>query len=354
MPQGSLICEPRTAEYEKIRKYVVGQLAKSGDAPMRLASNREIARRFGVTHPTVLKALKDLVDDGFLTVKPGIGTFTNPAKLRMPANVRLIGALSGDGRAVLISRYYWHVATAFVDAILDRSERYQVQHCFLTSAIAGAAKEILGLGLDATIWVFPTQAAVPAIASLEKAGLPVLSIGRRIPGVSSFGFDFEADNYRVTQMMLAEGRRKILLVLPPPGDDIAEPAIKGVEKAFRECGLEFNPGWIMEDADPERSGFGRLLSALKPDGIVFNSSIGPFWSTIKERLEIMHECRLYSGASSIYRDMGYVGYLGVPDLAEEATAAADNLTARIESKGCPERCDGALKMKIVRQGMRGA
>jgi len=51
---------------------------------MRLASNREIAKQFGVSQPTVVTALKDLIAEGYLIVKPGrLGTFTNPGKFSM-------------------------------------------------------------------------------------------------------------------------------------------------------------------------------------------------------------------------------------------------------------------------------
>ncbi len=354
MTRESIICEPGAAEYEKIRKFVIGQLAKSGESPMRLASNREIARRFGVTHPTVIKALKDLVADGFLTIKPGVGTFTNPGKWRVPEKVRLIGALSGDGRTALLQRMYWQIASVFSDTILGRSESLLMQHCYLTSSLAGAAKEIAQLGVDAAIWFSPSKPAVPSLASLKKEGMPVLSVCRRVPGVSSFSFDFEADNYHVAEMMLAEGRRKILLVLPPPNDDIVVNASKGVAKAFGEQGIEFNHGWVVEDSVQERSGFGRMISALKPDGIIFNCAINPYWETVRERIDIVNGCRLYSGAFSVYEDMGYVGYMGVPDLAVAAEAAADNLTAQFESSDRAEILDSVMKMKIVRKGMRRA
>lgn len=66
------------AEYQQIRKYVIDSVLESGCAPKRLASMREMAGFFKVSTATVQRALKELVDDDYLTVKPGIGLFTNP------------------------------------------------------------------------------------------------------------------------------------------------------------------------------------------------------------------------------------------------------------------------------------
>lgn len=84
------------AEYQQIRKYVIDSVLESGCAPKRLASMREMAGFFKVSTATVQRALKELVDDDYLTVKPGIGLFTNPDRGWLREKTEVIGVLAAD------------------------------------------------------------------------------------------------------------------------------------------------------------------------------------------------------------------------------------------------------------------
>ena len=53
-------------EYMKIRKQLLNLVFKAGPTPVRLASCRELGKRFGVTHMTVARVMKDLDTDGYL------------------------------------------------------------------------------------------------------------------------------------------------------------------------------------------------------------------------------------------------------------------------------------------------
>ena len=303
MARVGIIREPEVAEYEKIRKYVVSQLAKAGSTPMRLASNRELAKQFGVSHPTVLKALKDLVADGYLTVKPGVGTFTRPSMSNACEGTKICGFLYGDGKQTFLTRSYWCFSSAFSEKILAFSERIQMQPCHLTASRGKIGDELLNMGLDGMICVFPDDEIFPALRSLRDSGMPVVSIGmEKVPGVSSFFYDFRIDNRNVAELMLAEGRRRLMLMLPK-ACGFTEPAIAGVEDAFAAHGFPYDKSMVVYDSEVERNGFAHTLSALKPDGIIFNCGISPYWKTLKGSLDINDACRLYNGVFSVSEDM---------------------------------------------------
>ena len=61
---------------------------------------RALATRFGVGSSTVQRALKDLVDDGYLTAKKGIGMFTNPEFSWRGRKQEIIEVLIADGRQI--------------------------------------------------------------------------------------------------------------------------------------------------------------------------------------------------------------------------------------------------------------
>ena len=52
--------EEHPTEYMKIRKQLLNLVFKAGPTPVRLASSRELGKRFGVTHMTVARVMKDL------------------------------------------------------------------------------------------------------------------------------------------------------------------------------------------------------------------------------------------------------------------------------------------------------
>jgi len=355
MVSSSIVTEPEVAEYAKIRKYVVAQIARAGERQMRLASTRDLAKRFGVSHPTVVKALKDLVSDGFLLVKPGVGTFTNPQNGSIHGKMsKLVGILWGDGKDVFISRIMMSVKSAIVEALLSRSSQFRLQDCHLTRSIKDAVSEIESEGFDGLVWGMPAVSAFPAIRALKSKGLPVLCIGRAFEGFSSWLLDFEKDNRNVAGLMLDEGRRKLLLALPRKEDDFTKGAIEGVEKAYAERGLSFDRAWAINDSPEERRSFGRTLELLKPDGVIFNIGMDPYLGEIKKRFDILEECRLYSGAWSICKDSGFRGYAGVADLASSAEALAENFAAQLESPmgGVPP-ISRVMDMKMERFNMKG-
>lgn len=321
--RSSVVRVPDVAAYERIRSLVIGQMAKSGDAPMRLSSYRELAEAFGVTPPTVLKALKDLVADGFLVVRPGVGTFTNPARLGGSAATRIVGCFAGDGRNVFLDRPFWRLLPPFADALLERDGDLRLQHGFLPG---GELDGIGSMGLDAVLWFAPSAAIRPRLQELRsRHGLPVLAVMGRCPGVSSFWFDDEVDNERIASRMLAEGRRRILLLAPSEPDPAAE---RGVERAFAAHGLAFDSRWVIRDSPDERALFARTVQTLRPDGIICNCQITPYWPALKGSLELATNCRVYTGIYPLHRGLGYVGWAGEPDLAADAPLAAANMAAQ--------------------------
>jgi len=60
--------------HERLRGFVFGSRYKPGD---QFLTEREIAERFGVSRPTANKALANLVVEGLLEFRKGLGTFVN-------------------------------------------------------------------------------------------------------------------------------------------------------------------------------------------------------------------------------------------------------------------------------------
>lgn len=346
----NLIRQATPSGYEKIRKYFFTQLTKSAGVPMRLASSREVAKEFGVTHTTVVRALKDLIDGGYLTVKKGVGVFTNPGKVSTPPDSRVIGMFFGDGKTTLLTRMYVQLSLNFADNLLSRSPRFQVLHSFISADVAHAAQEIASSGLDGVIWFKPCATVLPLLKTLrETTRLALFVVGARQPGISSLDFNPEDDDYRSVTRMLAMGRRRIML-LGPENDGDPTSVGRGYNRALAEAGLTCDPALIVADTEAVRQDFPRLLEQLKPDGIVFKVNINRYWPYFRANPALIDRCLCLSGDWSLYRDMGFRGLAGFPLLRDAAETAAENIAAQLETPDTAAVIEKDIKTKIEIKG----
>ncbi len=342
-------------DYERIRRYVIGEIAKAGDVPMRLASNREIARLFGVSHPTVMKALKDLIAEGFLTVKPGsLGTFTRPGKFNSAGSSKIIGLLAFDGKQVFNMPISCELLYACSSVLLRKSVCYKAQSCFINGPSSEVDAELSALGLDAVIWLFPPPSVIPSLRKLRDSGIPVLSVDDSADAeFASVYFDHEAENCEIAGRMLDEGRRRIELFLLK-SSRFKESSLAGVRKAFQERGLSYDDSFVFFDSQDEAAAasFEASLKSLKPDAIIFNHDIMRVWKALKGGLDIVSACRLYSMSLLLYDDMEYSGYVGRFDIMAAGRRMAESLLEQFE--GRPALKPMPIGMKIDLEQWKGA
>jgi len=332
-------------EYMKIRKRLLGLIFKSGPGPLKLASSRALAKQFGVAHMTVARVMKDLAEDGFLVVKPGVGAFATPKNENVFRGAKVFGIVVGDGKYAFFDRVETKLFSAFMDAALRRSKDNWVQHYSILSRLDSAAREILDAGFDGLIWAMPPEKCAPLLKALKAKRMPLFCVGRKFEGASCARIDFERDNYRIAKRMLDEGRRKISLALMETPSFPQDGAEAGVEKAFADFGLSYDKAWTVYGTKEQHGGFARTMGALKPDGVIFNDSIRPYWNEIAAHPEIFSKCRLYSEEWELRDDMGYKGLAGVRDLAAVAKEAVDNLAMQRESRGASV-LDCALPLRL--------
>jgi hypothetical protein len=342
----SIFQEVRPAEYEKIRKFVLGQLAKAGDAPMRLASSRELAKLFDVSQSTVVKALKDLVSDGYLTMKPGIGLFTNPAKSKWRSDAKLIAFLNLSGNSAFITRFGTGLASAFTEELMSRSSKYVLQSCFLAASPEKSDVELAGKGYDAVVWLFPGKAALPSLARLRASGMPVVAAdGSRDP-ISSTYFDYEGVSWESTTLMLSEGRGRVGLALDG-GAPFKNALIAGMKRAFAEKWLPFNPKSVYVASYGDELDFRSYLASFNPDALIFSTGPERYWRAVNEMLDIDSGCRLFATDAFVQADMNYTGHLLKPDFSSVGAHLADCLEAQLEGRPMPE--PKRIETKIVFQ-----
>ena len=96
------------AVYMKIRRYMLNFVEQAGERSIQAPTILELSHRFGVSRPTVSKAMKMLTDDGYIIGRPGLGAFTNPAKVNrhQVQHYKNAGILIGDGMLINYSPFY--------------------------------------------------------------------------------------------------------------------------------------------------------------------------------------------------------------------------------------------------------
>jgi hypothetical protein len=323
----SLLKEQRQSECAKIRQQVLNLIYKSGSTPQRLGSSREIAKEFGVAHTTVVRALKGLIDDGFVTVKPRVGAFTNPCAQGPRAGLRIFGLLFGDGKVAFLNRVNWQFGNAMADSLLEYDCDFNIQQVFLSGPLDQADKELRKIRLDGVIWILPTEKALPAIVRLKAAGMPVAvaDILHRPEGVTCFALDYERDSFEAARLMLREGRRRIMAAVPGDSPSVAAAVVEGVARAHREAGLDYDRSLVFRRVVGEEDSLKHVLPVARPDGIVFQCDIRPLWKSVSSALDIADGCRLYSHCFIVARSLGYVGYVAEP---QRTPAFAENMAAQ--------------------------
>jgi len=97
-----------TSEYMRIRRYVMNLILRADGEAAQIPTIQELSAKFGVSRPTVSKAMKELTSEGYIIGKRGIGTFTNPAKRAMVAigkKIPVVGIMISDGLNVHLDKY---------------------------------------------------------------------------------------------------------------------------------------------------------------------------------------------------------------------------------------------------------
>jgi DNA-binding Lrp family transcriptional regulator len=324
----------RTAEpsgYERIRRFLLTWIVKSGGEPMRLASAREIAAEFGVTHTTVVRVIKDLEREGYINIKKGVGVFTNPRFAACKKGAKTIAILFGDGRTTFLPECS-AALLEFRRRSSTRSPRFQAQNCFLSSKNADAAEEIANLGYDGVMWFNPVKERIPSVKRLKNEfGMAVLTAPCEIKGVSSVALELQG-NFTSMKLLIGMGRKRLLWIVP---EDEVSTNTGAVFQGAPLRRLETSGPMFLKDSESVRNSFAEISRSLNPDAIIFSVSIIDYWEAIKSNPGTFQKTLFSSGEWTVFKDMeGYRGILAKPKIREAAEKGVDDFIDQLEGRAC--------------------
>lgn len=326
----------RKTDFMTIRQYIVDTIAVSGDQPIRFPPTRELGKQFGVSQPTALRAVKDLVSEGFLILCKGGGTISCPENLTPGTSLKIFGLLENRGQQAFEVYYYLKLTSATVLELTRRSESYCTLQLNLESASllekTIQEKSIAGLIL------LNAQSSLPEFAAKVKAkGVPVVSLMNRIEEISSFYDPVEERFLEILERLFSEKRRHILVIVGWKEAEVVSAIRNAINRACEKYGIPAGQVILMDQKESEcrKRVEELLLFGIKFEAVVFYHCIRSLYNLIRNSLETEEGCRFVCDESSVFDDLNYTGYVVHYHLKEAAKRMIDNLLLQFEEKDTP-------------------
>lgn len=313
----------------------------------RLPSETQLVRRFGVSRPTVARALKVLVDEGLLERRAGSGTFVCNGVKTKTSNKLLALLIPGLGNTEIFQLICGEIASLArmndyglvwggsdqprLDPELSLQQTRQLCLQFIDRGVAGvffAPHE----------FVKEKEFSREMAEMLRDAGIPVVLLDRDLtsfPNRSDFdliAIDNFAGGYLLAEHLLKLGCKRIHFVAKPLSASTVEARIAGVREAFARRNLNPGPNWI-HFGDPEDKKFVRNLAGpTRPDAFICAND-----HTAALLLRELHQCRV-----SVPGDVRVVGF----DDVKFATLVSPPLTTM--QQPCREIAHTAFRIMMER------
>ena len=260
--------EPRFRQVAtRLRNEILSFRLRPGD---KLPGERELARRYGISHLTMNKALGGLVATGLLRREHGRGTF-------VAERPSLPGGLPTAGEPVLV---VMDLSAARHPPFLQALPRFLCGRRYLPLMVdcgqePACVERFATLARDGITCIVHNALGIP-YATLAAAApqcrcvfLGEYAWDQRVPG-SYILSDFAAGGRQAAQHLLAHGRERCLLLTAPPhaGHLAPDSWEDGVRAALREAGAPAPTTLVARAATPED--YRRRFAASRPPDAVLS------------------------------------------------------------------------------------
>jgi LacI family transcriptional regulator len=270
---------PKKPKHHEISRQLRAEIAAGKHvAASRLPSEAQLVRRFGVSRPTVARALRDLQQDGLIERRAGSGTYIRKTADAAPAaSTRLLGLLIPGlgtteifevicGELASLARVHdysllWGGSTQprlDTDASVEHAEELCRQF---------VARKVSGVFFAPFELTPQMERANRRLAQLlRQGGVPVVLLDRDLlpfPSRSDFdlvGMDNVAGGFMLAEHLIKLGCEHIRFVARPLSAATVDARIAGAREAMSRHRLELPPKWVAY-GDPGDPRFVRSLVA---------------------------------------------------------------------------------------------
>ena len=250
----------------------------------RLPSEAQLVTRFGVSRPTVVRAMQELEHGGFICRRRGSGTYLT--KSARNATGRLGMLFPGHPRTEIftvicseIARCCQHEGYSLLFGdVSARDARTRIRQVralaeeYVNDHVAGVFLEPLEL--------VPGSSALTReiISYFDAAHIPVVLIDRDIefPPLRSeydlVGIDNENAGQVLTRHLLEQGARRIFFLMHPDSAPTVLRRVHGVMVAVVEAARPWSAEHVVV-ADPEDAKAVRKMVARRPDAVICGNDV---------------------------------------------------------------------------------
>jgi LacI family transcriptional regulator len=274
----------RTISRQLTTEIIAGKYSKTG----RLPSEAQLVKQFGVSRPTVGRAMRELQEQGLIDRRAGSGTYVRPEKDRghsahptipqigliMPSLFHteifepICGELASLARVNDYGLWWGANMSSIAETQMKAAEAEALCEQFIEHGVVG----VFFVSFEHQTDREATNLRITE--RLKKAGIPLVLIDRDIgvfPNRSEFdivGVDNVAGGYLLADHLIKLGNRRLIFVNRPLTAPTVDFRIIGAQKAMLDNGLQ-TPQPFVYTGEPTDSKFVKsLIKSQKSDAIL--------------------------------------------------------------------------------------
>jgi GntR family transcriptional regulator, arabinose operon transcriptional repressor len=269
---------PRVPLYQLVKRELVARIESgevSPDGPF--VTQREICEQFGVSHATAVRALNDLVTEGYVTRRRGRGTFVAPR-----ASGAILRPARGDGSIACLLQFHGpHVSSLLIgieSVCAEYGYRLYLNHC---EDDHEREERALLAALDhgvSGIVAYPAEgpSAGRGYAEVQRRGVPLVLVDRYWPDIATDAV--LADNFaagrNLTEELITSGHTVIGTLWAETEVTSVRDRLAGHLEALREHGLPVRPEltvllpYLSLPPDQRRALLSRMLRGPAPPTVL--------------------------------------------------------------------------------------
>jgi GntR family transcriptional regulator of arabinose operon len=239
----------------------------------KIPSELELAEKFGVSRPTMARALRDLEQHGLLQRRAGAGTYVRlTRKFVFGLLIREVGEIFDpicQGLALAREETPHELIWGNIPANLDAaSEAESLCEQYVERKVSG----VFWAPLELTD--HNEEVNLRIVQSFERAEIPIVLLDRDIyppPRRSHFdlvGIDDRRAGFTATEHLLENGCRRVVFMARPHSAPTVDVRIMGYRDALFSRGITPDPN-SLQLGDPQDVSFvRRAMEQQNPDGVV--------------------------------------------------------------------------------------
>jgi GntR family transcriptional regulator of arabinose operon len=258
--------------YQRVKRELVAVI-ESGEFPpdVPFVTQRKICEQFGVSHATAVRALNDLVTEGYVIRRRGLGTFVAPR-----------GPAAGDGSVACVLQFHGpHVSGLLAgaeSACAELGYRLYLNHC---DGDPEREERVLLDALDhgvSGIIAYPAEGTSAGRGYTEalRRGVPLVLVDRYRPDIPTDAV--LADNFAagraLTEELIACGHSVIATLWAETDVTSVRDRLAGHIEALRDHGLPIRPDltllrpYLSLPAAERRARLSELLRGPRPPTVL--------------------------------------------------------------------------------------